>query len=157
MAEHAFDLNYVPQPIAFPTAQPQPVKKVPQKPELKRVPRPHVDRRAVEKANNKKALRIFLFAACAIVLLGLCISSYAARTESRHQLDEINEQLQLQLDASVVYANQLEKLVSAQNIDRIAMRRLGLVKISGMDEDYMDIATENKVIVSQSKDVETDG
>ena len=58
----------------------------------------------------------------------------------------------MQEDAHIVLENDLTKLVSAENIDKIAMQKLGLVKLTNADEDYVELESENRVIVSQAKD-----
>jgi multidrug efflux pump subunit AcrA (membrane-fusion protein) len=46
---------------------------------------------------------------------------------------------------------QLNQLVSAENIDRIAVEQLGLVKVTSGNEIYLDTSDGNKVIFSQNK------
>ena len=151
-AEYAYALNQAAQPLQTPYRQPAQQPEFPQKPQLKKVPRPHVDRRALERANNKKIAKVFAMVAFSIVLFGIFCNSFAAKTESRHTLDSINEKLSMQEDAHIVLENDLTKLVSAENIDKIAMQKLGLVKLTNADEDYVELESENRVIVSQVKD-----
>ena len=54
-------------------------------------------------------------------------------------------------DANVVLSHQLSKLISADNIDKIAAQRLGLVKVASGNESYLDLNEDNQVILSQSK------
>ena len=41
--------------------------------------------------------------------------------------------------------------LSADNIDKIATQRLGLVKVASGDESYLELNEDNQVILSQSK------
>ena len=45
----------------------------------------------------------------------------------------------------------LSKLICADNIDRIATQKLGLVKLADSGDSYVDLESGNQVIVSQSK------
>ena len=42
-------------------------------------------------------------------------------------------------------------LISAENIDKIAVEQLGLVKITSGNEIYLDDTQDNRVIFSQNK------
>lgn len=148
-AERAFDLNYAAQPLRRPYEQPQPQQQTPQ---LRRVPQPRVDRQQLERASNRKLVKIFAMVSFAIVLFGIFCNSFAMKTEQRHALDAANEKLAMQVDANVVLQNRLARIVSAENIDKIAMEKFGLVKATNADKDFVEIEAENRVIVSQSQD-----
>ena len=150
-AERAFDLNLAAQPLQRPYVQPQERPQEPA-PRLRRVPQPHVDRRKLERVNNKKLVKIFAMVSFAIVLFGIFCNSFAMKTQQRHALDAAKEKLTIQCDANVVLQSRLARIVSAENIDKIAMERLGLVKATNADKDYVEIEAENRVVVSQSRD-----
>ena len=150
-AERAYDFNFAAEPLQRPYAQPHEQPKE-QTPQLRRVPRPRVDRRQLERASNRKVVKMFAMVACAIVLFGVFCNSFAMKTQQRHALDAANEKLALQQDANIVLENRLTRLVSAENIDKIAMQRLGLVKMTNADKDYVELTRENQVLVSQSDD-----
>jgi len=150
-AERAFDLNYAAQPLRRPYEQPQQQPQQ-QTPQLRRVPQPRVDRQQLERASNRKLVKIFAMVSFAIVLFGIFCNSFAMKTEQRHALDAANEKLAMQVDANVVLQNRLARIVSAENIDKIAMEKFGLVKATNADKDFVEIEAENRVIVSQSQD-----
>ena len=151
-AERAFELNLAVQPLQTPYTQPNEWPQVEPVPQLKRVPQPRVDRQKLERTANRKLRKAFAVAALAIILAGFFCNSLAMKTEQRHALDDANEKLAMQQNANIVLENRLARLVSAENIDKIAMQRLGLVKTTNADKDYMEISAENRVLVSQDAD-----
>ena len=146
-AEYAFDLNYNAVPV-IEVPQQQQQESVP---ELRKVAKPKVDKRQLEKRANIKVAKIFVVMACSIALLGVFCNSLVTRDQSRKNLESAKTELSRHLDAQVVLENDLSKLISADNIDKIATRKLGLVKVTKGNEVYLDTASENKVIISQSK------
>ena len=89
--------------------------------------------------------------AFAVALLGLFCNSFVARTNSRQELEDMKKVLSDYSDANVVLSHQLSKLVSADNIDKIATERLGLVKIANGNESFLELEEGNRVLLSQSK------
>ena len=87
----------------------------------------------------------------AIALAGAFCNSLVARTESRAALQSAKKELAMYSDENVVLQNKLSKLVSAENIDKIATQKLGLVKIASVNETYLETEKENEVLFSQSK------
>ncbi len=74
-----------------------------------------------------------------------------ALADSRQELDNMKKVLSDYIDANVVLEQKLSKLICADNIDKIATQKLGLVKLVDSGESYLDLEDGNKVLVSQSK------
>jgi len=152
-AEYAYQLNHntapeiYPQPSHRPQRQPRPTIV----PEPQRPRRSHAERKALERKANVKVAKLFVVMALAIALLGVFCNSFVARTNSRQELDNMKKQLADYTAANTVLSSQLSKLVSADNIDKIATQRLGLVKMASTDGSFLELNEENEVVVSQSK------
>ena len=105
----------------------------------------------LERASHIKVAKIFVVMSLAIALAGAFCNSLVARTESRAALQSAKKELAMYSDENVVLQNKLSKLVSAENIDKIATQKLGLVKIASVNETYLETEKENEVLFSQSK------
>ena len=121
---------------------------VPKPPKPRRVP---VDRRAQERKSNLKIAKVFVVMALAIALFGVFCNSFVVRTNSRQNLESARRTLADYSDANIVLEHKLSKLISADNIDKIATQRLGLVKVANGNESYLELEEGNQVLFSQSK------
>ena len=152
-AEYAYQL----QSAAVPAAQPAPSRRpqtmprpyvVPKPPKPRRVP---VDRKAQEHRSNLKIAKLFVVMALAIALFGVFCNSFVMRQTSRLDLESARKTLSDYSDANVVLRHKLSKLISADNIDKIATQRLGLVKVANGNESYLELDEGNQVVFSQDK------
>lgn len=146
-AEYAFDLNYNAVPIIEVPQQQQ----TESAPELRRVAKPRVNKRQLERRANIKVAKVFVVMACSIAMFGVFCNSMVTRDQSRKHLERAKTELSRHLDAQIVLENDLSKLISADNIDKIATQRLGLIKVAKGNEVYLNTDSGNKVIVSQGK------
>ena len=156
-AEYAYNYNAyyrtnaAPALEPVPQRQPQPVPRPHVVPKPPRPQRPAVDRRQQERASNIKLAKLFVVMALAIALLGTFCNSFVARSNSRRALENKRAELSIYTNASVVLDQKLSKLICADNIDKIATQKLGLVKLVDSGESYLDLENGNKVLLSQSK------
>ena len=153
MAEYAYQLyqSAVPATQPAPSRRPETMPRpyvVPKPPKPRRVP---VDRRAQERKSNLKIAKLFVVMALAIALFGVFCNSFVVRQTSRQNLESARKTLQDYSDANVVLENKLSKLISADNIDKIATQRLGLVKVANGNESFLDLDEGNQVLFNQSK------
>ncbi len=152
-AQFAYQLNNntAPEIYPVPSRRPQRAPRPTVVPQPKRPHRSPAERRALERKANVKVAKLFVVMALAIALLGAFCNSFVARTNSRQELENMKKVLSDYTDANVVLSHQLSKLISADNIDKIATQRLGLVKVASGDESYLELNEDNQVILSQSK------
>lgn len=155
-AQFAYDYRFEPigstaAPVLEPNFNPEKKPEVKPGPELRRLKKRGPSARERERASLAVVAKAFVWMALAIALLGVFCNSYAARTISRLELQNTQTRLAMYKEETVVLKDKLSKLVSANNIDKIAVEKLGLVKVASSNEVYLDTGKENKVIVSQSK------
>lgn len=153
-AENAYDYNYAYgyepayAPERNPVAQPEQEKK----PELKKVKKRKIDiQRHNERVTNIKLLKITVIICSFLALYALVCNSFAARTQAKQLLDEEKERYVLCEAENRELKVQMNNLVSTENIDRIAVEKLGLVKVASGDEVYLDTQSGNKVIYRYGK------
>ena len=102
-AEYAYQLNSNAVPVTFPAPSANPPR--PPRPTI--VPKPQrprhtpEERRRAERRANVKVAKLFVVMAFAVALLGLFCNSFVARTNSRQELEDMKNDIQVRADAFV--------------------------------------------------------
>ena len=140
-----FDYSGSTAPVLEPQEKPQPQHN------LKKLKKRRPRKRELEKASHVKIAKIFVLMSLAVALAGAFCNSLVARNESRAALQSAQKEIAMYNDENIVLQDKLSKLVSAENIDKIATQKLGLVKIVAANETYLDSQKDNEVLFSQGK------
>lgn len=150
--QYAFDFDFESD---FSASNAAPILNPERKPEkehnLRKLKKRRPQKKELERTSHIKVAKIFVLMSVAIALAGAFCNSLVARSESRASLQSVQKELAMYTDENVVLQNKLSKLVSTENIDKIATQKLGLVKIASMNETYLETEKENEVLFSQSK------
>lgn len=148
-AETAFKLYDVAYEAA-PKLEPKPQKDV--KRELERAEKTEREIRAYnEKVVNRKMLKFIFVGFLAAVVLFFACKSFVARDTAKQAYEAAKTDYAFSQAKNRELKVQLNQLVSAENIDKIAVEELGLVKVTSGNEIYLDTSDGNKVIFSQNK------
>ncbi|MBR3816834.1 MAG: hypothetical protein IKJ27_08935 [Clostridia bacterium] len=135
---------------AAPQRAPERVPENEKKPELRRVGKTQLEIRiSSEKKANRRLVKIAAVVLSFLILYAVVCDSFVARDTARHTLDKTKEEYVFSEARNRELKVQLNSLVSAENIDRIATEELGLVKAAADSEVYLDTAGGNKVIFSE--------
>lgn len=155
-AQFAYDYDYLFEPIGSnvapnlePNRRPQEKPQEKTGPELRRLKKRRPSARERERASYVAVAKAFAWMAFVIALVGTFCNSLVECNVSRIELQNTQKELAMYKEETVVLRDKLSKLVSANNIDKIAVEKLGLVKVASSNEVYLDTGKENKVIVSQ--------
>lgn len=151
-AEFAYDYDYM---SAAPAVKPQSVpQKKPdnaEKPELRKLRKPREDVRRQTVASHLAVARFFAVVAVVMAAFIVLCASFSQLRASRIAY---NEQVKLlgiyQNDQKQVEAR-LAKLVSVDKIEKIAVEKLGMIKISDDNVIYIDTADENEIITADTE------
>lgn len=148
-AERAYDY------YAYETApQREPVRKpdAEKKPELKRAKKTQQEILIYkEKMANRKLVKIAAVVFSFLVLYAVVCNSFVAKDTARRNLEKAKEEYVFAQAENRELKSELNNLISAENIDRIAVEQLGLVKVSQNNVIYLDADKDNEVIFSQNK------
>lgn len=122
------------------------------KPELRKVKKTReVVQQQQKKANNRVLIKFMVTVCIFFALYVLVCNSFAARNDAKHNLDAQKEDLVFAQAQNRELQVELNHLISAENIDRIAVEKLGLVKVSAGNEFYLDNKSQNEVIYFEGK------
>ena len=149
-AEYAYKYDYgspaVRENQTAPKRQPQ------RRPEFKKYNSPMAERLAEERAVTRKLLKIAAFLSAVIVVFAFAVNSFYQRDSAKRLLSEAeNTYLLCQSENKELHAK-LNALATAENIDRYAVEKLGLVKVTADKEVYLTAETGNKTILFQGQE-----
>ncbi|MBR5826326.1 MAG: hypothetical protein IKY78_04485 [Clostridia bacterium] len=148
-AERAYDYYaYEAAPERVPVRLPDKEKK----PELKKAKKTQQEILIYkEKMANRKLVKVAAVVLSFLVLYAVVCNSFIAKDTARRNLENVKEEYVFAQAKNRELRGELNNLISAENIDRIAVEELGLVKVAAGSEIYLDSAQGNKVIFSQNK------
>lgn len=147
-AENAYKYDYG---YAAMPAQPfEKKEKQQEKPEAQRLTKVQTNAKYLEKQANKQVLKIAAVFAFVILMFGLVCNSFCARDAAKRRLDTANEALLICQAENKELNARLTALKSVENIDKFAVEKLGLVKVTPENEIYLNSGRGNQVVLSQS-------
>ena len=146
MAEYAYkyDFGYEANAAVQPKAQPQ----VQKQPELKVIVNPLAKEIAREKEVNKMALKLSALMASLLVIMSVFCYSFVLMSDAQHSLTDAENQLKIHQAQNEELKAELNAMVAGVDIERYAVEKLGLIKVSSENEVYINNETENKIIFS---------
>lgn len=146
-AEYAYKYDYGSPAVRENQAAPK--REAQKRPEFKKYNSPMAKRLAEERAATQKVLKIAAFLGAVIVAFAFATNSFYAKDAAKRQLDEANDFYMLCQSENKELNAKLTALATAENIDRYAVEKLGLVKITADKEVYLQAETDNKTIFYQ--------
>jgi len=149
-AEYAYKYDY--GSPAVKENQPLPKKEAQKRPEFKTYNSPLAKRLAEERAATQKVLKVASFLAAAVVAFSFATASFYEKDAAKRELDKANDFYMLCQSENKELNARLTALATAENIDKYAVERLGLVKITADKEVYLDAETDNRTIYFQGNE-----
>ena len=149
-AEYAYKYDYGSPAVR--ENQPLPKKEVQKRPEFKTYNSPLAKRLQEERAATKKVLKLAAFLSAAIVVFSFATASFYEKDLAKRDLDTAQDYYMLCQSENKELHAKLTALATAENIDKYAVERLGLVKITADKEVYLDAETDNKTIYFQGNE-----
>lgn len=146
MAETAYKYDYGYDFNA--AAQPQRKQQPKAEPKFEVIVNPLAKEIAREKEVNKLALKVSAIVATALVVLSVFCYSCVIISDARHSLASTETDLIVHQAKNEELKAELNSLVASVDIDKYAVEKLGLIKVSAENEVYLMAQTDNKVIYS---------
>lgn len=150
-ARQEFDYNF----DAFAPARKR--EEQPKQPKLKRLD-PVVKTEAQIKTESKTALirmvRNVSLSLAFTVLAVLNIYAYCQSDLQDRKYDQLTEQYEMVQSENTRLSMELNSMVSLEQIEKIAVEQLGLVKLDASEIEYVRLSERSKVLVSSGKTAE---
>lgn len=146
MAENAYryDFGYDANAAVQPKVKPQ----VQKQPELKVIVNPLAQEIARERAVNAKAFKMATLLGAILAIMSLFCYSFVLMSDAQHDLTYLENQYVVHETKNKQLKAELNSLVAGVDIERYAVEKLGLVKVSPENEIYGQSESENKVVFS---------
>ncbi|MBR3948186.1 MAG: hypothetical protein IKJ70_02155 [Clostridia bacterium] len=148
-AEYAYNYDYGSPAVRENQAAPK--REAQKRPEFKKYNSPLAERLAEERAATRKLLKIAAFLSAVIVVFAFAVNSFYQRDSAKRLLTEAENNYMLCQSENKELHAKLTALASAENIDRYAVEKLGLVKVTADKEVYLTAETGNKTIYFQGE------
>ncbi len=146
MAEYAYkyDFGYDANAAVQPKRKPE----VQRQPELKVIVNPLAKEIAREKEVNIMALKLSALMLSLLVIMSVFCYSFVLMNDAQHSLSDMENQLKIHQAQNEELKAELNSLVAGVDIERYAVEKLGLIKVSSENEVYINGETENKTVFS---------
>ena len=146
MAERAYkyDFGY----DANAAVQPKRQVEVKQQPELKVIVNPLAKEIAREREVNKMALKLSVLMASLLVIMSVFCYSFVLMNDRQHTLTDMENELVIHQAKNTELKSELNSMVAGVDIERYAVEKLGLIKVSAENEVYIKGDTANKIVFS---------
>lgn len=146
MAETAYKYDYGYSRNA--AAQPRKQQQVKAQPKLEVIVNPLAKEIAREKEVNKLAYKVSAVLAAALVVFSVFCYSCVLISDASHGLADAKNDLIIHQAKNEELRAELNSLVASVDIDKYAVEKLGLIKVSAENEVYLMAQADNKVIYS---------
>ena len=146
MAERAYryDFGY----DANAAVQPKREVEVQNQPELKVIINPLAKEIAREREVNIMALKLSALMASLLVIMSVFCYSFVLMNDRQHSLTDMENQLVIHQAKNDELKSELNSMVAGVDIERYAVEKLGLIKVSAENEVYIKGDTANKIVFS---------
>lgn len=105
----------------------------------------------IDPSKRGSAIKVFLAGVLALLLFGVVINSYVQLNEVYTDISSVNAELNILRSENVRMQTELEGKASVSNIKEYAENRLGLQKLDKSQMQYLEIQTEDEVIIEDGE------
>lgn len=153
MAQYAYDFSSYNNSSTAPNVIPErKTKEQPSKaPQLKPLKKQREDVRKGEIANAKVIAKFFAGVVFFVLTLSIVCSSFAAVKSAQYSKLKYEKERNLYENSYIEKCAKLNALVTPDEITRIAVEKLGMVKVSDENKLYASASSENVILISADK------
>lgn len=124
------------------------------KPQLKLVTKNrHTAARLQQEANaaSLKAVKILAVAVVILIFMSLAIYSRVQLDEVNREINSVQNKMELAESDTIRLNNELNSMISINNVEDFAANKLGMVKVQDYQVVYVDLSTDDQVIVANGE------
>lgn len=136
---------------AAPKRAPQPQRK-PQLTLVQQTVKTAAQVRAQAAAETKRAIKIMVIATAILMFMALAIYSRVQLDEINRDISSIENKMELAQSDNIKLNNELNSIVSINNVENYATNVLGMVKVQDYQVVYVDLSQNDYVVKANGKD-----
>lgn len=149
MAERAYKYDFGYEANA--AVQPKKQVRVESQPELKVIVNPLAKEIAREREVNKMALKLSALMASLLIVMSVFCYSFVLMNDKQHSLTDVKNQLVIHQAKNEELKAELNSMVAGVDIEKYAIEKLGLIKVTSDNEVYIKGDTSNKIVFSAER------
>lgn len=135
-------------------------------PKMKPAPQKRPDLRLVEKTrktaaqvrqqtavDTKRAIKIMFISIAILMFMAVAIYSRVQLDEINREIKRVESKIELAESDAIKINNELNSIVSINNVEDFAANQLGMVKVQDYQVVYVDLSADDYVAKANGKDV----
>ena len=137
---------------AAPKVKPQPQKK----PQLELVKNTRLTAAQVRQqtaAETRKTIKVMCVAMAVLMFMALAIYSRVKLDEINREISSVEKKIELAQSDAIKLNNELNAIVSINNVEEYAINELGMSKIQDYQVYYIDMSSQDYVAVANGENV----
>lgn len=103
----------------------------------------------------RKTRKIFIIAALVFTFFAMVIYSRVQLDEINREISAVEQKIELVQSDTVKLNNQINSVVSIDKVEDYATNNLGMVKVQDYQVVYIDLSSDDSVVVADGKKVDT--
>ncbi len=103
-------------------------------------------------AETKKAIKIMCIAVAILMFMAIAIYSRVQLDEINREINSVENKIELAESDTIKLNNELNAIVSINNVEDYAANELGMVKVQDYQVVYVDLSADDYVAVANGKD-----
>ena len=103
-------------------------------------------------ADTKRAVKVMLIAIAILTFMAVAIYSRVQLDEINREIKRVEQKIELAESDSIRINNELNSIVSINNVEDYAVNELGMVKVQDYQVVYVDLSAEDYVAKANRKD-----
>ncbi len=137
---------------AAPKVKPESQKK----PQLELVKKPRMTAQQIRQQSiieTKKTIKVMAVAITIMLFMAVAIYSRIQLDEINREISSVEKKIELAQSDSVKLNNELNAIVSIDNVEEYAVNVLGMEKIQDYQVEYVDLSSNDRVEVADGEEV----
>lgn len=156
---YAYNYNYNKNDkiVSFNGSAAPKVKPAPQKrPQLELVQKTRMTARQLQQqtaAETRKTIKVMCVAMAILMFMALAIYSRVKLDEINREISSVEKKIELAQSDAVKLNNELNAIVSINNVEEYATNELGMTKVQDYQVYYIDMSSEDYVAVANGQSI----
>lgn len=146
--------RFEPKIVTTSSAAPE-IRRTPEKkPQLKLVEKTKRTAAQIQQETNvatKKAVKIFAVAVAILLFMSMAIYSRVQLDEINREISSVENKMELAESDTIRLNNELNAMVSINNVEDFAANKLGMVKVQDYQVVYVDLSTDDQVVMANGE------
>ncbi len=152
----AYNYNTNIRPVSYngsaaPKTKPAPQKR-PQLELVKKTAKTAAQVRQQTAADTKRAIKVMVIAVAILMFMAMAIYSRVQLDEINREISEVENKIELAQSDTIKLNNELNSIVSINNVENYAINELGMVKVQDYQVVYIDLSANDYVAKANGKE-----